>query len=58
MATRKIITSVSLTPEGKQALIDIAKDEGKSITAVIEQLIRNRARAKKIALKPAQEQAS
>lgn len=52
MATRKIITSVSLTPEGKQALIEIARSEGKSITAVVEQMIRTRARAKKIALKP------
>ena len=48
MATKKIITSVSLTPEGKRALIQIAETEGKSITAVVEQMIRALAKKKGI----------
>lgn len=50
MATKKIITSISLTPDGRKYLELIAKDEGKSATAVIEQMIRNRAKAKKLKL--------
>ena len=56
MATKKIITSVSLTPEGKRALIQIAETEGKSITAVVEQMIR--ALAKKKGIKMIFEQVS
>ena len=56
MATKKIITSVSLTPEGKRALIQIAETEGKSITAVVEQMIR--ALAKKKGIKMICEQVS
>ena len=53
MATVKVITSISLTPEGKRALVEIAKSEGKSVTAVVEQMIRSRAKSKKISLEPA-----
>lgn len=57
MPTKKVITSVSLTPEGKRALVEIAESEGVSVTAIVEQMIRAKARAKKISLK-AEERAS
>jgi hypothetical protein len=52
MPTKKVITSVSLTPEGKRALVQLAESEGVSVTAIVEQMIRAKARSRKISLKP------
>ena len=54
MATTKIITSVSLAPEEKRALIEMAKAEGKTITGLIATMIRLRAKSKGVSLAPVQ----